>query len=166
MKKLSSINCIEFRFDYILIDEIVLNLDDDIVEWIERRCNFKYTVENYTEKFSQNKKIQFNGINGITIFTIGSKIKQFSIYLNLPNDSRNKFEGDIIVFGKTLSKPFLSDDIEIYFPSIKLEKPPKGYWERFNAWEFVDYPFNEYFKIEISMNRDPKYIGTLSLRRI
>lgn len=162
MKRLTSI---EFTKDNILINKIALGMNDDIIKWIEKNCECEYTIENYIEQSPNRKEIKFQGIDGFAIYTKGESIDRISVYPYLPNDSRNKFEGEVVVFGEVLPKPFLSDDIEDYFPDIRIEKPPRGYWERFKAWESVNFPINEFSEIEISMNRVPKYVGALNLRR-
>ena len=58
-------------------------------------------------------------------------------------------------------KTFLSDDIEKYFPGIKIKKP-HTYWGRFSAHDFVYYPITEKSGISIMMSRSPQYVGSLS----
>ncbi len=166
MKKLNKIDKIEFKERFVLINDIPLNINDNIFKWLDSNCDISYTLESYIENFPESKLISFREIDGIKIYLDQEEIEYICVSSYLPNDSRNRFKGKILVFGKELPKPFMSDDIEKYFSGIEIEKPPGGYWERFKAWEFVDYPLNESSKIEISMNRNPKYVGALSLRKI
>ena len=166
MRKLNRIHHIEFNKDLILINHIPLHINDNIFEWLNQNCEITYTAESYMEKFPENKEIIFNEIGGVRIYLDEGLIESIYVSSFLPNDSRNRFEGEIIVFGKKLPKPFMSDDIEKYFPGIEIEKPPGGYWQRFRAWESIEYPLITSSKIEISMNRSPEYVGGLSLRKV
>jgi hypothetical protein len=163
MKKLNSITNVTFERDSLYLEDIPLTIGINIENWLKEFCNIPYEFENYSKLHTDLIGVKFISIYGIYIYIENKIITDIYVY-PYTCDTSPYYKGDIFIGDKKLEVPFLSDDIEEYFPNIKTDKPPRGYWDRFVARESVDYLINDKTKIEISMSRLPKYVGSISLK--
>jgi len=163
MKKLNSINFVVFKEDKLYLEDIPISVGINIEDWLKEYCNTPYEFENYSSLYPESERIKFkNYEKGISIYLEDRIIESINVFPRVwENDSRC-YQGDIFIFDKKLEVPFLSDDIEKYFPGIQIK--PKGYWDRFTAHESVEYPINDNMVIEISMSRLPSLVGSISLK--
>jgi len=163
MKKLSKIDFVQFRKEDVLLENICINIGMDVNKWLSECSTLAFISEHFMDHNPNYIKISFTSVKGITIYAENGIITDINIFPFVPNDS-SYYQGKIIILNKILPKPFLSDEIELYFPGIVIEKPPYGYWKRFKANEWVDYPISDKLKLEISMERRSEYVGGISLK--
>lgn len=160
MKKLSSINWISFKEDKIYLEDIPVIIGENIDEFLTNNLSLKYAIE--TAEYNEKRKyINFDNYSGIIVSIYDTMIDNVSVY-PYEYQSSPYYKGDIFILDKKLKVPFLSDDIEQYFPDISIK--PTGYFKRFSPRETIDYPVNDTLKIEISMGRDPELVSSLSLK--
>lgn len=161
MKKLNSIDWVSFKEDALYLEDSPITVGINIEEWIEKNNILEYEIETtkYNEKMKYFKFIKYPYIS---IYLTENVIEEISIFPRVwENDSRC-YQGDIFIFNKKLEVPFLSDDIEKYFPNIEIKL--KGYWDRFKPHESVDYSITNNMKIEISMSRSPSLVGRICIK--
>lgn len=160
MKKLSSINWVNFKEDKIYLEDISITIGVNIEKWLNEYSNISFEYENYSKLYPESERLIFNNFQSISIYLEDRIVTSIHIY-PYEYQSSPYFNGDIFIFDKKLEVPFLSDDIEKYFPDISIK--PKGYFKRFTPKEIVNYPISNTVKIEIMMGRDPELVGSLSL---
>ncbi|TDO94894.1 hypothetical protein [Flavobacterium sp. 245] len=163
MKKLDNINYIIFKSDKVYLENTPIALGVNIQDWLSEYCGISYQAEKYMIEFPEHEEYVFKNISGLAIYTEHSLITRISVYTYV-YDSSPHFKGDIYIEEKKIEVPFLSNDIEKYFPDIKVKRPPSKVIDRFTARESLDFPFNELLKVEMSMGREPQYIGSISLK--
>lgn len=165
MKKLDSIKKINFTKGEVCLDEVYIGLGDDFLVWYDQNCEINYDEVGYMETFPLKKKIQFE-VSGIQIYLNEDKrVRKVTVSCYEPGDDRNRFYGEIEVFDKQIPKPFLSEDIEMYFPGIKIDSSKYEYGKRFRSFTSVYYPINDEVSIQIMMSRNSEYVGAISLTK-
>jgi len=160
MKKLSSINWVSFKEDNFYLEAISISLGVNIEDWLSSNNTIQYIIE-IAEYNKKREYIEFVNYPNIIISIYDKIIDKISVYI-YEYQSSPYYKGDIFLFGKKLEVPFLSDDIEKYFPAISIK--PKEYFKRFSSRETVDYTISDGIKIEITMGRDPELVGIISLK--
>jgi hypothetical protein len=161
MKKLRSINWVSFKKDNVYFEDIPINLGLHIEEWLKEYCNISFEFENYSQSYPESEVIKFNDFPCISIYLENKIIRSINIY-PYQYQSSPFYKGDIFIFDKKIEVPFLSDDIEQYFPEISIK--PKGYFKRFSPRETIDYIINDELQIEISIGRDSELVSSFSLK--
>jgi len=162
MKKLNSINWVSFKEDKLYLEDIPITLGLDIKGWLKEHCNIEYEKENFVTEYPEYELYKFSK-DYVIVRVKNDIIISIEIY-PYEYQSSPYYKGDIFIFDKKLAVPFKSDNIEIYFPDIKIK--PKRYGKRFAPRETVDYPVSETVKIKISLGRDSELVGALSLKAI
>ncbi|WP_375604863.1 hypothetical protein [Flavobacterium davisii] len=163
MKKLNSINKVSFKEEALYLEDIPINVGVNIESWLKEFCNISYKFENYSKSYSELQRVIFEDSPYIVIYLENKNVERICIFPRVwENDSRC-YQGDIFILDERLEVPFLSDNIEKYFPNIQIKS--KGYWDRFIAHESIDYLINNDMKIEISMSRVPSLVGSLCLKK-
>jgi hypothetical protein len=160
MKKLSSINWISFKEDNVYLEDVPITVGLNIEKWLEDNSTLQYITE-IAEYNKKRKYLEFVNYSFIIISIYDKIIDKISVF---PFEYQNSpyFKGDIFIFDKKLEVPFLSDDIEQYFPEISIK--PKGYFKRFSPRETIDYIISNELQIEISIGRDPEFVSSFSLK--
>ena len=162
MKKLNRIVNVKFKEDKIYFNQISISLGMGIDKWLNENSSTRYEFENYSKNYPQAERMKFNEISGISIYLEERIITSINVFPFI-YDSSPSFKGEIYINDKLLTTPFLANDIEEYLPDIKIEKPIHKYWDRFYAHESVEYLVNDKVKIVVSMDRQTKYVGCISL---
>lgn len=160
MKKLSSINWVSFKEDNIYLEDVPITVGLNIEEWLEDNNTLQYITE-IAEYNKKRKYLEFVNYSFIIISIYDKIIDKISVF---PFEYQNSpyFKGDIFIFDKKLEVPFLSDDIQQYFPEISIK--PKEYFKRFSPRETIDYIISDELRIEISIGRDPELVSSFSLK--
>ncbi len=160
MKKLSSINWVSFKEDNVYLEDVPITVGLNIEEWLEDNNTLQYITE-IAEYNKKRKYLEFVNYSFIIISVYDKIIDKISVF---PFEYQNSpyFKGDIFIFDKKLEVPFLSDDIEQYFPDILIKH--KEYFKRFSARETIDYTISDILTIEILIGRDPELVSSLSLK--
>lgn len=160
MKKLSSINWVSFKEDNVYLEDVPITVGLNIEKWLEDNSTLQYITE-IAEYNKKRKYLEFVNYSFIIISIYDKIIDKISVF---PFEYQNSpyFKGDIFIFDKKLEVPFLSDDIEQYFPEISIK--PKGYFKRFSPRETIDYIISNELQIEISIGRDPEFVSSFSLK--
>lgn len=160
MKKLSSINWVSFKEDNVYLEDVPITVGLNIEEWLEDNNTLQYITE-IVEYNKKRKYLEFVNYSFIIISIYDKIIDKISVF---PFEYQNSpyFKGDIFIFGKKLEIPFLSDNIEQYFPEISIK--PKGYFKRFSPRETIDYIISDEVQIEISIGREPELVSSFSLK--
>ena len=160
MKKLSSINWVSFKEDNVYLEDVPITVGLNIEEWLEDNNTLQYITE-IAEYNKKRKYLEFVNYSFIIISIYDKIIDKISVspfeYQNSPY-----FKGDIFIFDKKLEVPFLSDNIQQYFPEISIKL--KGYFKRFSPRETIDYIISDELRIEISIGRDPELVSSFSLK--
>ena len=160
MKKLSSINWVSFKEDNVYLEDVPITVGLNIEEWLEDNNTLQYITE-IVEYNKKRKYLEFVNYSFIIISIYDKIIDKISVF---PFEYQNSpyFKGDIFIFGKKLEIPFLSDNIEQYFPEISIK--PKGYFKRFSPRETIDYIISDEVQIEISIGSEPELVSSFSLK--
>ncbi|WP_433832014.1 hypothetical protein [Flavobacterium anhuiense] len=161
MKKLNSINWIAFKENKIYLENTPITVGINVNDWLEEFNALEYSIEQIIPDENRNY-ITFSAFPNIVISSLEDIIIDISVY-SYQFQSSPYYKGDIFIFEKRLEVPFLSDNIEKYFPDIKVKRPPSRVFNRFSARESVDYFVNERVKIEISIGRSPELVSRISL---
>lgn len=162
MKKLNSIKYVSLKKDRLYLEETPIDIGINIEKWLDQYCNIPYKKENYIAEHPEYELYEFSK-EYIIIRTKESTITSVEIY-PYQFQSSPYYKGDIIIFDKKLEVPFLSNDIEKYFPDIKVKRPPSKVIDRFLPRESLEYFVNDTLKLEISMGRSPELVGSISLK--
>jgi len=164
MKKLNSINWVAFKDDKVYLEDVPLIIGVNIINWLKEFSSLTYSIE-HTDYNEKRKYITFSKYLNIVISSFDNVVTDISVY-PYQFQSSPYYKGDIIVFDKKLEVPFLSNDVEKYFPDIKVKRPPSKVIDRFLPRETLDFPISETLKIGVSIGRDPSYIGCISLKHL
>ncbi|MBS7233032.1 hypothetical protein KHA90_18580 [Flavobacterium psychroterrae] len=146
------------------MEEIAIDIGINIEKWLNQYCNIPYKKESYIAEHPEYELYEFSK-EYIIIRAKESIITSIEIY-PYQFQSSPYYKGDIIVFDKKLEVPFLSNDVEKYFPEIKVKRPPSKVIDRFLPRETLDFPISETLKIEVSMGRSPELVGSISLKHL
>lgn len=171
MKKLDSITTITFTDKAVLFEDIPMQLGVNIDDWINEFCNMDYKIDSYIERFPELKQLEFNTIQGISIKLRAKIVDRIIIFPSNPNNEGtlnedNNYKGDVFIFEKKIKRPFMSDEIEDYFPNIKIKNSAIGHSNRFRSWQSIWYPIDESTKIEIMMKRESEYVSSITYTNI
>ncbi|WP_264536975.1 hypothetical protein [Flavobacterium sp. N1736] len=164
MKKLNSINWVAFKDDKVYLEDVPITIGINIIDWLKQFSSLKYSIEqaDYNER---RKYITFSEYLNIVISSFDDVVTDISVY-PYQFQSSPYYKGDIIIFDKKLEVPFLSNDIEKYFPDIKVKRPPSKVIDRFLPREALEYVVNDRVKLEISMGRSAELVGSISLKYV
>lgn len=162
MKKLNSINWVVFKDDKVYLEDVPLTIGINIIDWLCEFTSLKYSIEE-ADYNQERKYITFSEYLNIVISSFNNLVTDISVY---PYQYKMSpyYKGDIFIYSKKIEVPFFSSDLEKYFPDIKVKRPPSNVIDRFLPRESLDFPISETLKIEISMGREPSYIGSIGLK--
>lgn len=164
MKKLNSIKYISFKKDKLYFEEIAIDIGINLEKWLSQYCNFQYKKTHYIIEHPEYELYEFSN-EYIIIRAKENVINSIEIY-PYQFQSSPYYKGDIFIFEKKLELPFLSNDLEKYFPDIKVKRPASAVIDRFLPRESLEYPLNDTLKLEITMGRSPEFVASIILKKI